>query len=330
MYPEASLMCHDCNPNTHHATTRGPNFRMIVRTSVPIRKGEIISTSYVDALKPTISRRIFLKTTKYFDCCCRRCKDPTEFGTMIAGIKCGACSPGYLLPKEPLIPIVEDQLDGIIWQCTNSEGSCPPVKYGKIRSILNKVKKEIESAENCKVGSRISRLEKVLKKFSGKVLHPNHHLLLEVMKNLSRIYLDNCNAESTEEKMSRLQRKREICLQLLNVLDLVDSGLSRPRGKYFDKNNYSLTSLIIVRILFVGVTLYNLYTAELPIAKTQLSKGEISREDFEGKMNELLAYLKTAKETLDLDRLIVDHPRLALDVDIAIDLVYEVRSLAIK
>ncbi|OXA58556.1 SET domain-containing protein SmydA-8 isoform X2 [Folsomia candida] len=307
LYPETSLMGHDCVPNTVHATTTGPSFRMIVRTSLPIRKGEIISTSYVDALKTTTRRRKFLKNTKYFDCFCPRCKDPTEFGTFLSAMKCGQCSSGYLLPKNPVeISGSSPDLDQVLWYCTSS--SCSnSVKYGKLASILNKVEKEIESADSCGVGSRISRLERMLKKFSGKVLHPNHALMLGLMKTLTRAYLNEWNGNELEikmEMMEMLQRKKELCLQLLHVLDLVDPGLSRPRG----------------------VTLYQLFTAELPIARIQLSQGEITGDDFIAKVDEILEYLTTTKTILDLDRLIVDYPTLALSVDKAIDTMYEEKS----
>lgn len=93
-------------------------------------------------------------------------------------------------------------------------------------------------------------------------------------------------------------------MQLLHVLDLVDPGLSRPRG----------------------VTLYQLFTAELPIARIQLSQGEITGDDFIAKVDEILEYLTTTKTILDLDRLIVDYPTLALSVDKAIDTMYEEKS----
>jgi hypothetical protein len=77
----------------------------------------------------------------------------------------------------------------------------------------------------------------VLKKHSGKTLHPNHFILLEIIKVLSQLYrvgldgsegLDgNGNQVSTEV----LQRKRELCKQFLEVLDKIDPGLSRNRGK---------------------------------------------------------------------------------------------------
>lgn len=67
------------------------------------------------------------------------------------------------------------------------------------------------------MGSRISRLERMLKKFSGKVLHPNHALMLGLMKTLTRAYLNEWNGNELEikmEMMEMLQRKKELCLQV--------------------------------------------------------------------------------------------------------------------
>ena len=39
-------------------------------------------------LRTTRDRRLHLKFSKYFDCSCRRCSDPTELGTFLSSIKC--------------------------------------------------------------------------------------------------------------------------------------------------------------------------------------------------------------------------------------------------
>lgn len=41
-------------------------------------RGDHLATIYTDSLWSTADRRRHLKESKYFDCSCRRCADPTE------------------------------------------------------------------------------------------------------------------------------------------------------------------------------------------------------------------------------------------------------------
>lgn len=47
-----------------------------------------LSTMYTNALWGTQARREHLALTKYFNCCCERCSDPTELGTYFSAMKC--------------------------------------------------------------------------------------------------------------------------------------------------------------------------------------------------------------------------------------------------
>lgn len=240
-------MCHDCVPNTHQAITVTSNHKMIVRSSVPIRKGDMITTSYANQLSGTRERRFFLKDTKYFDCLCQRCQDATEFATYLSSVKCTDCSTGYLLPKDPLGVYSTD------WICSNvpSSSSEPhngnsktngsvrcskTMKDEQLQGIVRKAQKDIDEVSRSTAGSLVSRLERILKKYSGKVLHPNHYALLNVVKSLNYAYANmhrgnNGEGEKEELDLERLTRAKALCLQMLSVLDMIDPGLSRLRGE---------------------------------------------------------------------------------------------------
>ncbi len=104
------------------------------------------------------------------------------------------------------------------WNCESCNKSVGDEKVGK---ILAKARQEIELTENNAVGCKVSKLEKLLKKL-GKTLHPNHYLCLEVVKSLIKSY-------GGEEEVG-LKRKRELCLELLKILDAIEPGLTRWRG----------------------------------------------------------------------------------------------------
>lgn len=76
-----------------------------------IPKGSTVTVTYTQPLKSTIQRRDHLWQTKFFNCTCNRCADPTEFNTYIGAISCTACKIGKIIHTEPL-----DELTP--WKCT--------------------------------------------------------------------------------------------------------------------------------------------------------------------------------------------------------------------
>lgn len=69
---------------------------------VDLEPGQQLQHSYSYTLNGTAQRQEHLKTGKYFDCDCKRCKDPTELGTNFSTFKCSKCEDGWLLWSDPL------------------------------------------------------------------------------------------------------------------------------------------------------------------------------------------------------------------------------------
>lgn len=78
------------------------SFSVEVRAAVPLQKGQRLHLSYTHVLSPTILRREHLRESKFFDCDCPRCTDPTELGTHLSTFKCSKCKKGIVLSKNPL------------------------------------------------------------------------------------------------------------------------------------------------------------------------------------------------------------------------------------
>lgn len=121
LYPTAFLMSHDCVPNTNH-TDEAKNYTLTVRASTFIQTNQPITLSYAYTLQSTLKRREHLLDNKFFECQCRRCKDPTELGTYLGALRCPKCEKGYVLSKDPLDPESD-------WSCNNKsqgeENKCP-------------------------------------------------------------------------------------------------------------------------------------------------------------------------------------------------------------
>lgn len=74
LFPIASFMNHSCVPNTMHNFNE--NFSMIIKASLPIYKGQEITTTYTNLIWPTSLRQSHLLMSKQFLCVCIRCRDP--------------------------------------------------------------------------------------------------------------------------------------------------------------------------------------------------------------------------------------------------------------
>ena len=63
-------------------------YRLELRASEAIKAGGEIVNQYVKPNSGTVSRRLILKNKWHFECDCRRCKDPTEFGSLLSALTC--------------------------------------------------------------------------------------------------------------------------------------------------------------------------------------------------------------------------------------------------
>ena len=79
-----------------------------VRAQVKISAGEEITTRYVGVNIGAPMRSDMLKEHWRFVCKCRRCRDPTDCGTLASAIRCPKCKlsglteVGYLMPAGKL------------------------------------------------------------------------------------------------------------------------------------------------------------------------------------------------------------------------------------
>jgi hypothetical protein len=79
----------------------------------------------------TLKRRDHLKESKFFDCTCARCSDPTELGTYAGALKCPQCSTGVVLSTAPL----DRDAD---WHCNNNACTGYTVHSSSVRHLIDK------------------------------------------------------------------------------------------------------------------------------------------------------------------------------------------------
>lgn len=172
LYSNINLLSHNCQHNTRHFFQE--DFTLVLIASVPIKKGDLITTTYTNTLWGTLSRRAHLRLSKLFNCECERCSDSTEFGTYIGSVCCNQCSQGSkLISSDPL----NSEAD---WKCQN----CGYVVEGHEYSWGNDVlKEEVSKLDK----SNISSLEDFLERYN-EILHKTNSYVLQVKYALVQMY----------------------------------------------------------------------------------------------------------------------------------------------
>ena len=163
LLPMSALLNHSCAPNCVSLTdARG---KSIVRTVEDVKKGQELCISYVDLYLPTSERRGKLLETKFFWCQCTRCVENLHQDMVIEGIRCEACSAGYLYQDE-----------SEVYKCESCASSISCETY---HDIQLKAEGEYESAfDFIKIGDFAcarSAIESFRNRHQG-ILHPLHTL----------------------------------------------------------------------------------------------------------------------------------------------------------
>jgi len=171
------MAAHGCRRNARWETL--PNGDLEMRATENVQKGQTLSHPYIDLMLGTPDRRRQLKDQFYFDCSCSRCADPTELGTYFSALKCTQCQSGYLLAVNPL----DFETD---WKCQNSE-NCEGTQSSEYeRELVGRIQSEkkavlvmmSEPGNNLAV---VGGLARILGKYQGKKVHPNHFRLIKVV-----------------------------------------------------------------------------------------------------------------------------------------------------
>ncbi|KAJ8981911.1 hypothetical protein NQ317_007303 [Molorchus minor] len=202
LYPTAFLLAHDCVPNTNH-NDEETNYKLTIRASTKIPLGYPITLSYAYTLQLHV-----------------RCSDPTELGTYSGALICPKCKTGLVLSDQPLKPESS-------WSCKDKSGKCPgySIPARSMKLLLHRITQEVEQIDL----NGIEAMEAFLSKYRN-VLHPTHYLCLGIKVSLSQLY-GKINGYLIYELSNKiLERKRDVCMEILRVLDVIEPGYTRIRG----------------------------------------------------------------------------------------------------
>ena len=216
-----AMMSHSCLPSAEqniHDHSSG----LVVDTLAlrRIKAGEEISISYTELLASTPARQHSLLTSKLFVCQCWRCREPGESGSLASAVKCSVClkkdphSPATLLPSP----------DPDFWTCSQ----CPVrVNTVQIQNLIFALQAKLESV--LETTSEVEDLERLLRKL-GRVLPSSNAMLVRLKYSLSGLYGRAPGYQLFSLDRSQVERKRRLCEDTLEALDILQPGYSCRRG----------------------------------------------------------------------------------------------------
>ncbi|CAH0588795.1 unnamed protein product [Chrysodeixis includens] len=256
LYGGAYLLAHDCTPSTTHTDAeRAPARPLTVRAAVPHRKGDLISLCYAYTLQGTLKRREHIKHSKFFECRCRRCSDPCELGTYCSAFRCPRCA-GRVLPAAPLDPAAS-------WLCVDN-GCTYTMTAASVQLLLKRLTDEFEQID----ANDVPGYESFLHKYRN-VIHSSHYLCLSAKHSLSQLYGKVADYMIHEMPDAELNRKIEICRDLMKAFDVIEPGYSRLRG----------------------VTLYELHAPLMILTTRDFEKKAITKDNLRTRLKEIVGYL---------------------------------------
>ncbi|KAG7206654.1 hypothetical protein KM043_000330 [Ampulex compressa] len=216
VYDLASFFEHECRANCSKSFTN--NGGMIIYAALPILKGEHISICYTDALWGVTNRRHHLARTKFFECTCKRCADPTEFGTMFNAIKCknGDCS-GNMLPPSFLqnsetLPDYKCDRCGFL------------VSWWNVEQMLENIGVELTQMKKENVDACLKFINRY-----KEVLHENHFYNVDVKIALAQMLCQQSGDVRTVGD-DLLSEKIILCKKLDKLLEILVPAENRIRG----------------------------------------------------------------------------------------------------
>ncbi|XP_074040747.1 SET domain-containing protein SmydA-8 [Leptinotarsa decemlineata] len=243
LYPTAYLMEHNCLPNTTYNFDN--SYKITIKAALPIQSGEHISTMYTHCLWGTQARREHLRETKYFDCHCKRCVDPTELNTYLSALKCLGTNEepcgGNQLPLNP----TDDNTE---WSCDKCDVKLTSTE---VCFLVNGIGEEVDNTQLS--NPTVKELETLLNKMLT-FLHPNHYHIYAVKHSLIQLYGYQQGYTPSQITDDCLMRKATMCREILNTNAKIDPGHARIP-------------------LYTGVTLHELFQANWLVIKRKWDLG---------------------------------------------------------
>ena len=210
VYRTACLMEHNCIPNTFRVFQE--DLSVTIRASLDIGVGSHITCIYTDPLWTTIARKEHLISSKFFECQCLRCSDPTECETYLSALKCSKCPVGSLLSTDPF----DTNAD---WICDACQNTIMATMVEDVNRQVTEVISLLEAAPDLKVDQC-----EMFVLMHSRFLHEHHASMLDIKHTWLHLLGHseaNLMAELNDKK---LQTKEDLARLLIGVADKILPG----------------------------------------------------------------------------------------------------------
>lgn len=114
------------------------------------------------------------------------------------------------------------------WKCNHCEFCTPG---SAVKTVFSVIQSDLDQLDYAETGAEaLEKREALCRKYRS-VLHPKHAFLTNLRCSLSQLY-GHVRGYSLEDLPDiLLERKIEICKDVLSVADIIEPGLSRLRGQ---------------------------------------------------------------------------------------------------
>ncbi|XP_053691863.1 SET domain-containing protein SmydA-8 [Sabethes cyaneus] len=267
LYPKLAIMSHSCVPNVVHSIYPSSGYSLTARAAVDVAEGDQLHTTYTYTMYGTSMRQKALKAGKYFTCHCARCADPTELGTHFSSLICEKCSIGLIESSNPL----DDEAD---WKCTHCDHSIRGSIVLKKTQIMQSVLDRIDYTSHGK--ERLESYERIFEKFKG-IIHPLHFINTSIRDSLIQLYGRVPGYRISEMSDALLERKIELCKDVLQVMNVFEPGKSRARA----------------------MILYELHAPIVLLAKLNFNRRKLDKTAFKDKLQTAVCLLQDCVSILE-------------------------------
>ncbi|XP_015513089.2 SET domain-containing protein SmydA-8-like [Neodiprion lecontei] len=216
VYDISSIVEHSCRANCSKSFTS--NGGIVARAAIPIKKGDHITICYTDPLWGVENRRHHLAQTKFFQCMCERCIDPTEFETMYNAIKCwNADCNGHALPKT-FIKSGNERPDYTCNACSSTKS------FDAVEEMMEQIGIHLSQMKK----NDMEQCRKFIQEY-GKFLHENHYYITDVKLALAQLIgQENPGLPGISDDL--LQEKISLCKHVSQLLKKLVPAENRVLG----------------------------------------------------------------------------------------------------
>ncbi|XP_052129989.1 uncharacterized protein LOC113203826 [Frankliniella occidentalis] len=227
LFGSVSMLAHDCQANARCAMLGELELGVLAQRD--IAPGDVVCISYyADSLRGPLERRRHLRATKCFDCSCARCSDPADLGLHLDSIRCIRCRPRA---GTPLLLVSTAALDSAAdWRCPR----CAFTLSAEQMLLGHRRLRAQVDALNGGGGGDPARAEAFLAEHLGPggLLHATSAHILRVKHDLlggAYAFIPGCTPALAVSD-DRLERATAMCVDMLEVVSVLEPGLSVLRG----------------------------------------------------------------------------------------------------